>query len=272
MTPYERAQADAIAAWKAEEPSAASRAFDRLTAPIAWAVEKIVPDDLAHNVVLGVDGMARALVNAEDILARGDVTSITDLKSEDLSLSDALAEDVHNRALALAGGTGAALGATGVGGIALDLASLMTLALVTVRNIGVCYGYDEVEEAFVLGVLAASSANTRDEKKSALDHLRAVEAHLAGEAVESGLTDALLNRAARGGVFFTARGVFKRIAQNLARRKALQSVPMIGAVFGLATNAWFINDVAWAARRMFQERWMMDNDLGAAKPARKAKG
>jgi hypothetical protein len=42
----------------------------------------------------------------------------------------------------------------------------------------------------------------------------------------------------------------------LARRRALAAVPIAGAALGAAVNGAFLNSVAWAARRTFQERWL----------------
>lgn len=41
----------------------------------------------------------------------------------------------------------------------------------------------------------------------------------------------------------------------------MQAIPVVGAGVGAAMNAKYINDIAWAARRTFQERWLRDNDL-----------
>ena len=47
---------------------------------------------------------------------------------------------------------------------------------------------------------------------------------------------------------------------NITERKILQTIPAIGAVVGGSVNGWFLNDVAWAARRGFQERWLIENN------------
>jgi len=46
---------------------------------------------------------------------------------------------------------------------------------------------------------------------------------------------------------------------NLAKRKALAATPIIGAVMGCPVNVWFIKEVGWAARRSFQEKWLIEN-------------
>lgn len=45
----------------------------------------------------------------------------------------------------------------------------------------------------------------------------------------------------------------------MTKRKTLQTIPIIGAGVGAAMNIAFVQDVAWAARRTFQERWLLKN-------------
>ena len=59
----------------------------------------------------------------------------------------------------------------------------------------------------------------------------------------------------------TIRNLSNQIGINITKRKAMQAIPVVGAGVGAAMNAKYINDIAWAARRTFQERWLRDNDL-----------
>ena len=52
----------------------------------------------------------------------------------------------------------------------------------------------------------------------------------------------------------------KQLGINLTKRKALQAIPVVGGLVGASMNLSYINDIAWAARRSFQERWLMEND------------
>ena len=51
----------------------------------------------------------------------------------------------------------------------------------------------------------------------------------------------------------------KQLGINLTKRKALQSIPFIGAAVCASVNGWYLKEVGWAARRAFQERWLIDN-------------
>ena len=259
MNAYEKKQIKAIELWKRQEPGIAGRAFDTVTAPITWLVSKVIPTTLVQGAIEGADFIAQSATDAKDILRDGGVSSIDELRDKDLQLSDRLADQVHNWSTAASGAFGGVLGSTGVGGVALDIGALITLSFRTIHKIGLCYGYERLNKQLVLGVLSVSSAANRDEKKTATELMRDVETLTIEEVLEDVAKDAVLTRVARGGAFFTARGVGKRLGQNLAKRKALQVVPLVGGVLSGATNISFITDLGWAARRIFQERWLIDN-------------
>ena len=51
----------------------------------------------------------------------------------------------------------------------------------------------------------------------------------------------------------------RQLGINLTKRKALQAIPAIGAIVGASANGWYVKEVGWAARRAFQERWLIEN-------------
>jgi hypothetical protein len=52
----------------------------------------------------------------------------------------------------------------------------------------------------------------------------------------------------------------KQLGINITKRKALAAIPVIGAAIGGTVNYWYLNDVCWAARRSFQERWLKEQN------------
>ncbi len=61
-----------------------------------------------------------------------------------------------------------------------------------------------------------------------------------------------------GGII-AIKNLAKQLGINITKRKAMQAVPLIGAAVGASVNGWYVKDVGWAARRAFQERWLVDN-------------
>ena len=59
----------------------------------------------------------------------------------------------------------------------------------------------------------------------------------------------------------SVRQAAKLIGVNLTKRKASQAIPVLSGGVAAALNASFINDIAWAARRSYQRRWLEDNKV-----------
>jgi hypothetical protein len=154
-------------------------------------------------------------------------------------------------------------------GLAADIPAVVVLSLMTIRHVGLCYGFDTVTEEdqrFALGVLSAASSNSMAQKRSSLLFLRSMEVILAKETWKS-----ISRKAAEEGlkqyvILAGVKQLAKQLGVNLTKRKALQVVPVIGAGIGAAVNASYIRDVGYAARRMYQERWLIDThgEAGAA--------
>lgn len=79
------------------------------------------------------------------------------------------------------------------------------------------------------------------------------------QAVEVVSESVALSLFSRKGAIMTIQKLARQLGINITKRKVLQLVPALGALVGGVANAWYINDIATAARRSFQERWLMDN-------------
>lgn len=262
LTDYEEQQIKDIRLWKAEEPGVISKAFGILLEPMAWLVNKVVPQSAIRAVLAGANSTAQWLADKDDILRDGGVKALPELQSKDLELSDRLANEVHNWAIGLGVVEGGTTGAGGILTAPIDVPAIITIALRTIHKIGFCYGYEcnsEQDTAFVLAVMAASGANTMEEKLAALAMLRSIEVTLAKQTWKVMAELAAKQPLGKEAAIITLRNLAKQIGINITKRKALASIPIIGAIVGGSVNGWYIRDVGWAARRAFQERWLIDN-------------
>jgi hypothetical protein len=178
-------------------------------------------------------------------------------------LSDQLANEIHNWAIGIASAEGVSSGMWGIYGLALDIPFIITFALRTIHKIGLCYGYrnkDEKGKCFVLALLSVAGANTVSEKTEAVKLLRAIDVMIAKQTMKAVVEKAVQQQVGKEAVLLSMKNLGRQLGINITERKVLQAIPAIGAAVGGSVNAWFINDVAWAARRAFQERWLIEND------------
>ena len=50
------------------------------------------------------------------------------------------------------------------------------------------------------------------------------------------------------------------VGKKLTKDAVKKGVPAVGAFIGAAINTKYINDIAWAARYMYQQRWLQINN------------
>lgn len=254
-----------IKAWENEEPGVVSKTFGKLLSPVGKLISVVVPEKVIESAINAANAAAQYLTDTADVLRDGNVESIEELRTKDLKLCDQMADSVHNWAVGIATAEGVAGGFVGLPGLAADIPFITTLALRTIHKIGVCYGYvadasnAEEEKAFVLGVLAAANASTLGEKASFILGLKQISLLIQRNAWKKLAEMGTANLLAKSIV--SVRQAAKLIGVNLTKRKASQSIPFIGGAVGAALNASFINDIAWAARRSYQRRWLEDNKV-----------
>ncbi|MGD6844671.1 EcsC family protein [Bacillus infantis] len=260
---YEKQQIELINNWKNEKPSVLDQAFGAVLKPVAWAVEKVIPDKAIQGLLDGGNEVGRFLADTKDIIRDGKVTKIEDLKYKDLKLSDDLANEVHNWAIGLATTEGGIAGFFGLPGTVVDVPTIITFSLRTIHKIGLCYGYDcktEEDKRFVLGILAASGANSVEEKTAAILALKSIQNTITKQTWKKMAEKAAQQPFSREAAIIAVKNLAKQLGINISKRKALQALPVIGLVVGASSNGWFIKDVGWAARRAFQERWLIENE------------
>ena len=136
------------------------------------------------------------------------------------------------------------------------------LALRTIHKIGLCYGYEcrsDMDKNFALGILSVSGANSMSQKIEALETLRLIKLTIAKQDWKIITGKAAGRQLSKEGGIIVIRNLTKQLGMNITKRKAMQAVPVIGAVVGASVNGWYLKDLGWTARRSFQERWLVDN-------------
>ncbi len=254
-----------IKKWENEKPGFVSQTMGMLFNPVGKLISAVVPESVIESAINAANTAAQYLTDTADVLRDGNVDSIEELRTKDLKLCDKMADSVHNWAVGIAVGEGAAVGSVGLPGLAADIPFITTLALRTIHKIGACYGYmadasnAEEERAFVLGVLAAANAGTLKEKATFILGLKQISVLIQNHTWKKLAELASASFLAKSIV--SVRQAPKLIGVNLTKRKASQSIPFIGAPVAAALNAAFINDIAWAARRSYQRRWLEENKV-----------
>ena len=262
MTSYEYNEYEQIIKWQNEEPSVVSQAINGVLKPVSWLIGKIVPPKAIQGALTAFDGLAELLTDSNDIKRDGGVDKVEELRIKDLQLSDKLANEVHNWAKGIAAVEGAGTGTFGLPRLIVDIPSLVTMSLRVIHKIGLCYGYDcitQTDKQFVYSILSAAGSNSVKEKAASISTLQAINKTIAGVTWKKMGEKATENKFGIEALILAIRQLAKQLGINITRRKALQAIPIIGAGVGAALNIAFINDVAWAARRAYQERWLLEN-------------
>lgn len=137
----------------------------------------------------------------------------------------------------------------------------MILTMRTIHKIGLCYGYkaeSEEEKQFALEILSTAGANSLKEKQATLLELAALKNILVKEAWKV-IEKKAAERGVQQAILLLIKQLCKQLGINLTKRKALQVIPGIGMFLAAAINANYIRDVGYAARRIYQERWLTEN-------------
>lgn len=262
LTGYEEIEMQEISKWKNEEPSVVNLAIGKFIEPIVNVVNKVVPEDAIKGALDLSNSMAEWLSDTDDIKRDGEVISISELKTKNLELSDKLANEVHNWAIGIGVVEGGGTGFLGLFGMAADIPAIIVMSLRLIHKVGICYGYEaktKEDTDFILAVLSSAGANTMKEKMAALLVLKTIEVTIAQQTWKLMAEKAAVQQLSKEAVIIAIRNLAKQLGINLTKRKALAAIPIVGAIIGGSINGWFLKEVGWAARRAFQERWLIDN-------------
>jgi hypothetical protein len=256
LSDYERKQLQRIEEWRYEPPSIATRTFSRASGPASRAVQTLVPASLLRGALDFVQSAAERFAGRESILKLADVANIEALRQVPLERCDRLASSSRWRATAFAGGSGMFFGLAGAAGMTLDMSSLLVLTFRVIYRVGLCYGDDCGGNRRVpLAIFAIASANSEREKAAALAALDA-ESTIDFGSWRNGIERAAERELAKSAAQLSLNNLSRQFAKRLGWSVSAGALPVIGAAVGGGVNAWYLHDVAVAATRAFQARWL----------------
>src|SRR5262245_2886434 len=241
-SPYERRVIRQIADWKTQPAALPVRLADRVSRPITWAVNRILPRTAIRRAIRSADAASQWMSNPAWLKSAAGGASIRELRTKSLRLSDRLSRRMGDVAQVSALVSGAA---TGLGGFLLaplDVGTLALTAMNAIRRTGHCYGFvlDQPQDRhYVFAVLMLAGAQSSSDRHKQLLRLEDFENWVFARTIESLAIDALTSQ-------------FSRLA-------CAEAVPGVGAILGSAINVAFMRQVLSDSRRVFQERWLRAN-------------
>ena len=258
---YEQQQIKAIQVWQGQSPKLSSVLLGMAFTPATKLVDMVIPQSALHAALEAACSVGEKLANPDAIIKQANISHIGELFYVNLALCDTLANTTHDRAIAMAAAEGGVTGASGLIGVAVDIPTLMTLALRTIYQTALCYGFElkgEEGRQVVLRIFGVASANSLKEKEAALVSLVAIKQMLQQQTWAQ-IQQTAFATMGKEALVFAIKDLAAQLGINLTKRKALTIVPMIGAAVGAVVNGSFIKDVGWAARRTFQEMWLLQH-------------
>ncbi|MFO0919511.1 MAG: EcsC family protein [Planctomycetaceae bacterium] len=188
LSDYEAQVVQEIAAWKAGDAGLFNKLTNKLTMPVAWTLQHVIPESAARSAIETAYATSDWLASPKDLLERAQVDSIHELPRTDLKLCDDLAVHVARGSQAAAAIDGAVTGAGGALLAAADVGALGVLAMRAIQRTGHCYGQplDQPHERFyVMGILLVATTKSSSERLEYLGQLQDLERWFLAETVEA---------------------------------------------------------------------------------------
>ena len=241
LTGYEQLQVNAIAGWKAEPPALILEGMDAAARPIVKLAERFIPEQAVKDAIKIAYQDSEILAHREEVAKRAQVTDVHDLRYADLTTCDRLADEFVRSSASKAAVRGSMMPAGALVGMEMSI----MYALKAVHTIGFCYGFtpeDRREMAFAMHTLMVASAGSLREKQRAIVNLHSLEDVFVEELVEDFIEEEMTT--------FIERAI---------EEMAGSTIPLVGLALAGATNFAMTSLTAKVAKRVFQERWLRDN-------------
>ncbi len=265
--------------WKETGPGFLNAATHVATKPLIWAADKLIPAEIKDKFSSVGEAIADKLQDASQWTVREtevlkatkefEIDSATIIELQNASVFDLnhVAEEFVKFNTRLAAAEGFGTGLLGWPGLLADLPALFVLNFRMMYQIALSFGYrvepskEEGAEPFEVGYMlrifkVATSAST-ESKTVALQELKQYEDdHPDGIARVGG--DYTRNQFGKNAAINISRIIINQIVKETLARKAITSIPGIGAVLTAGFNYYYVQDVGRTAIMIYQERFLLD--------------
>jgi hypothetical protein len=258
-----------IQVWETGKPGYIAQVGDFILSPAMNTAAKLVPESIQNAVTEAVEKTLR-LMSEVGKLTVNSGTIVKDRKiqleakgestwEKQLEFSDHLSRDYWNWHIGYAAVEGGGTGALGLLGLAADIPMILSIVIREIRTIGASYGYDTnspEETDYILRILSVGSAGDIKVKIEFLLGLKEIEQILlkvAWKQMAQGV-------GTKGSILAVLREFAKTLGIQLTKRKALQMVPIVGALIGSSFNAVYANDIGRAAYMCYRRRFILEHE------------
>ena len=232
-----------IKKWEQEGPGWIAQVGDWILWPAQKTAELLIPAGVEEAVGKAIEGFLLGLSNASlftvsETGIRAEVQTRLGTDSEmwhKLKAADEQAQYCWNWNVGYATTEGGLTGTLGIFGLAADIPLLFTIALRLIQEIGICYGYDvnkPEEKDYIMHILRTASAGDIKAKLEFLIMLKQLEEILLKVAWKKMAAELAAKQISRLSLLAAAKQFAKSLGVQLTKRKALQMVPVIGALVG----------------------------------------
>jgi hypothetical protein len=256
-----------LAAWEVSKRSRFAQFSDMLLKPAANLTAKAIPQSVQLAVSKVIEKTLRLTAQAgefsvgEDAIVkkRAKLLGRKRALGQRLKVCDAMSRGFWTNHCGYAAAEGAATGVIGAAGFVADIPLLLSIAIRVIRTIGLCYGYRPMaphETDYMLHILRIGSSGESAEKTASMLALRQLDRIIRqGDAQPD-------DGVVRVTHLITLQEYAKSLGMDLVKRKALQFVPLAGAVTAASFNAAYVNDVGRAAYMCYRRRFLDDHEHG----------
>lgn len=264
---------------KEKGPGFLNTATHVATKPLLWAGDKIIPAEIKDKASVVGEKIAEKLqdasqwtVSEEEVLKATkqfeiDGNSILELQKASVFDLTHVAEEFVKFNTRLAAAEGFGTGLLGWAGLLADLPALFVLNFRMLYQISLSFGYkveppkEEGDEPFEIGymlrIFKIATASSKDTKAAALEELKQYEdEHPDGISRVGG--DYTRKQFGKNAAINISRIIINQIVKETFARKAITSLPGIGAVLTAGFNYYYVQDVGRTATMIYQERFLLD--------------